>query len=155
MDDPNIGKRVTIVGIRKVFGSVLCPDLGVFSSVGYIGRSILAERLHLTRTALDRWEHHPFVRGTMSILDRPASRAAGGGIGTAGAGPGRPGMQPSIEILNAPSASAGFHREGDNSQRRFWPGQTPPVLASSLLRTVLSVKQFCFFLAAGLWGYVN
>ncbi|KAH8784352.1 hypothetical protein BGZ57DRAFT_852153 [Hyaloscypha finlandica] len=72
----------------------------------------------------------------MSILDRPASRAAGGGIGTAGAGPGRPGMQPSIEILNAPSASAGFHREGDNSQRRFWPGQTPPVLASSLLRTL-------------------
>lgn len=36
LDDPNIGKRVTIVGIRKVFGSVLCPDLGVFSSVGYI-----------------------------------------------------------------------------------------------------------------------
>jgi hypothetical protein len=53
LDDPNIGKRVTIVGIRKVFGSVLRPDLGVFSSVGYIGRSIQAERLHLTRTASD------------------------------------------------------------------------------------------------------
>jgi len=104
--------------------------------LSWVYRSIDTGRTLAPHSHSIRWEHHPFVRGTMSILDRPASRAAGGGIGTAGAGPGRPGMQPSIEILNAPSASAGFHREGDNSQRRFWPGQTPPVLASSLLRTL-------------------
>jgi hypothetical protein len=144
---------VTIVGIRKVFGSVLCPDLGVFSSVEYIGQSIQAERLHLTRTASDGSTTLLFAAPCQYWTGLLPKRRVEGLIGTAGAGPGRPGMQPSIEILNAPSASAGFHREGDNSQRRFWPGQTPPVLASSLLRTLR--KAILLFPGCWAWGYVN
>ena len=109
MEDPNTDKRVTVVGIRSCL-EVVCPDLDDLSSVEYIGRldtgrmQLALARQHL----LGLWGTAPFcsrhhVNIGQAVLPEPRVE----GLGPLERRPGRRGMQPNIEILNAPAPQQG------------------------------------------------